>query len=195
MCKTRLQFDKEIQDLTSQIIELKRQLDIATGIDQMTGLVSKGRMYEILEREFAIFDRDARNLGNRRPNHFSIIFVDLDGFKALNDGNHLRGDRLLIEFGQYLKRVTRKRIDVVARFGGDEFVILLPKADLPHTQALCKKIKRGLVNSFFDLEHEAVKLSCSLAAASTSEGIMDYRSLLNAADSRMHNLKELKKLH
>ena len=162
------------------------------GTDPLTGLASKKKVYEDLEHSFAVLHRDEKNRGHRAANNFSIIFIDLDGFKAINDGNHLRGDRILIEFADYLREVTRK-VDTVARFGGDEFFILARNTTKEEAQFLCDKIQSGLKSYSFDSENEELKLMASVATASTSEGFTKYMPMIAEADARMQVQKSLRK--
>jgi diguanylate cyclase (GGDEF)-like protein len=175
-----------------ELIETKKKLREALGTDPLTGLASKNKMYKELEHSFAILRREQRNRGHRALQDFSIIFIDLDGFKPINDGNHLRGDRILIEFGDYLREITRD-VDTVARFGGDEFFILAPNTTQSHAQILCNKIQAGLKSYFFDSKKEPLKLRASVSSASTSEGFTEYMSMIAEADARMDAQKNQRK--
>jgi len=176
----------KIRSLERELEETKKQLQEALGSDPLTGLVSKKRAYEELEHHFARIHRDKKNGHSKhaRIEPLSIIFIDLDGFKAVNDGNHLRGDRLLIEFGDYLRAITRE-VDMVARFGGDEFFIIAPNTSREQAEILCNKIKTGLELYDFDSKYEALKLRASVASASTSEGYGEYMEMIKEADERM----------
>ena len=183
---------EEIKRLEKKVEALERKLQNAIGKDKLTGLASKLEMNKNLKRAFAVYKRESKNLFGRVPNHFSIIFLDLDRFKPINDGNHLRGDRVLIEFARFLKKVTRE-VDTVARFGGDEFYVLAPETSKEKASALCEKIRTGLESYTFDSKYEPIKLSCSFGVASTSEGITLAEDLIKKADEMMQVLKDERK--
>lgn len=184
--------DLEIKYLKKKIQKLKKDLKKAKMTDSLTGLPNRKAMYDAIKRSLSNRNRINRDRADRAPQNISVCFIDLDEFKSVNDGDHLRGNRILIEFGNYLKKVTRA-VDTVARFGGDEFFILAPNTTVEQAYMLCEKIQHGLWHYLFDSKHEPVKLSCSVAAASTSEGLGDHLSIIKEADSRMQFKKDLRK--
>lgn len=179
-----------IRNLSKQVA----QLQTFSSQDPLTGLANKKKVYEELEHSFASLKRSHRDLGARGAVHFSVTFIDLDGFKAVNDGDHLRGDRVLIEFGEYLVANTRK-VDIVGRFGGDEFFIITPNTTYLQGQEFCKKLLDGLELYQFDSRNEPLKLDASVASASTSEGYEGYMEMVQKADERMQVQKDSKKRH
>lgn len=122
----------------------------------------------------------------RTGSHLSVAIVDLDKFKQYNDTlGHLAGDKLLQTVASCLKEMTR-RSDVVARYGGDEFVLLLPDTDAPGALALLNRIK----------VHLATKLT-HIADMTLSAGVATYpydgdssESLLRRADKALYQAKE-----
>jgi diguanylate cyclase (GGDEF)-like protein/PAS domain S-box-containing protein len=115
-----------------------------------------------------------------------VLFVDLDGFKAVNDSlGHVYGDRLLVQVAQRLERVTRAD-DVVARFGGDEFIVACPSTDVPSSQ-LAERIEHEL-SVPFELAAHIVTISASVGWAHVTEGATP-EALLAAADRSMYAVK------
>ncbi len=115
-----------------------------------------------------------------------VLFVDLDGFKAVNDNlGHVYGDRLLVQVAQRLVRVTRAG-DVVARFGGDEFIVACPTTDVSSAQ-LAQRIEQELLVPF-RLDDHVVTISASVGWAHVSEGITP-EALMAAADRSMYAVK------
>jgi diguanylate cyclase (GGDEF)-like protein/PAS domain S-box-containing protein len=115
-----------------------------------------------------------------------VLFVDLDGFKAVNDSlGHVYGDRLLVQVAQRLERVTRAG-DVVARFGGDEFIVACPTTDVSSTQ-LAQRIEQEL-SVPFELDAHIVTISASVGWAHVSEGATP-EALMAAADRSMYAVK------
>jgi len=116
----------------------------------------------------------------------AVLFVDLDGFKAVNDSlGHDYGDRLLIQVAQRLQRVTRAG-DVVARFGGDEFIVACPSTDDSSTQ-LAERIEHEL-SVPFELDPHIVTISASVGWAHVTEGASP-EALMAAADRSMYTVK------
>jgi diguanylate cyclase (GGDEF)-like protein len=124
----------------------------------------------------------------RTSSHVALIFVDLDGFKAVNDRlGHSAGDKLLIEVARRLEGLARAS-DTVARLGGDEFALLLPDAADNHaieafTRRIAAEIKRP-----YDIDHHCVTVSASLGI-STIEPDDDYEAFLHRADLAMYKAK------
>jgi diguanylate cyclase (GGDEF)-like protein len=107
--------------------------------DSLTGLANRRWLLELLEREFL------RARRYRRP--LSLIYLDLDGFKEVNDGfGHLFGDGLLRSAARSMQAVLRAA-DMLARIGGDEFAILLPETDLAGADKVVVKLRRALLST------------------------------------------------
>lgn len=171
--------------------ELERKLLKALGTCPLTGLLSKSRMMKEIDRNFLFYERSSHKNSNDQ-NHFSIIFIDVDNFKKLNDSDHSFGDKLLIEFGQYLRLSTRN-IDLVARFGGDEFFILAPTTNKGQAEQLSLKIQSGLAHYIFAGAMRPTCLQASFGIASTSEGFTTPHALISKSDERMYRQKTIKK--
>jgi len=115
-----------------------------------------------------------------------VLFVDLDGFKAVNDSlGHSYGDRLLVQVAQRLERVTRAG-DMVARFGGDEFIVACPSTDVSSAQ-LAERIEHEL-SVPFELDGHVVTISASVGWAHVTEGVTP-EALMALADRAMYAVK------
>jgi diguanylate cyclase (GGDEF)-like protein len=123
----------------SAIRRLNRQTEQMTELahtDSLTGLANRRWLLELLEREFL------RARRYRRP--LTLIYLDLDGFKEVNDAfGHLFGDGLLRSAARSMQAVLRAA-DLLARIGGDEFAILLPETDLAGADKVVGKLRRAL---------------------------------------------------
>ncbi|GAB5602015.1 GGDEF domain-containing protein [Thermus sp. FJN-A] len=104
--------------------------------DPLTGLPNRRALEMSLEREAARVERGARP--------FSLVLLDLDDFKGINDAKgHAEGDRVLKEVARYLRGHVRKG-DLVGRWGGEEFALLLPETDLKQADCLARRLQEGL---------------------------------------------------
>ncbi|MEA2339482.1 MAG: hypothetical protein QOE82_3489 [Thermoanaerobaculia bacterium] len=182
-------------------LDAKRAHELAKK-DDLTGLYND-RWFNVRLTETL---SDARRSGNEAV----LIFMDLDRFKAINDGHgHLAGSQVLREVGFLLKRIVQQGDATVARYGGDEFVIVLPDTKLEDGIAVCEEIRRTIEETTF-LEREwgfsmpplhlAGLLSASLGiaqhlpVADKIESLEQEKSdLLRRADAAMYRAKSLGK--
>ena len=126
----------------------------------------------------------------RHSQELALIFIDLDGFKPFNDTHgHLMGDKLLHDFTQILKTHCRK-IDILGRFGGDEFVIIAPQTDANGALHLAEKLRYHTENHpFLTGNSEApASISCSIGIAMLEEDSTD-QLMLEQADNALYKSK------
>ncbi len=110
--------------------------------DAMTGLYNHNASFQKLKEEI--------DYANRTGNPLSIIILDIDDFKKINDSyGHLRGDSVLIEVSNIMANITRT-IDTVGRYGGEEFIIILPATDIEGARILSQKIKSAMDSHSFE---------------------------------------------
>src|SRR5258706_261501 len=150
--------------------------------DQLTGLPNRASFLESLDRSM----RKAR----RREGRFSVLFVDLDHFKEVNDSlGHAAGDQLLQNVADRLKGAVRES-DLVARIGGDEFVVLIEEHRGPEEGVIvAQKILTFLERPVL-LDWREVKISCSVGIASFPEDGDEVETLVKNADTAMYQAKE-----
>jgi diguanylate cyclase (GGDEF)-like protein len=151
-------------------------------VDQLTGVANHRHLQERLRQEIA------RSIRTRRP--LSVLMVDLDGFKAVNDAHgHAEGDRLLNEMATALKSALRAN-DVVARYGGDEFVILMPDT----AEEAARKLGQRMLGAVADHRHvlpggDEISLGASAGLAIYPADGRSPAALLAAADAAMYAVK------
>lgn len=151
--------------------------------DELTGLWNARRFNELLEYEV----ERARRYGGA----VSLIFIDLDHFKTVNDTHgHLVGSRLLSEVGRLLGKSVRK-VDSAARFGGDEFVLMLPSTSKEWGRILAERLCRILRETAFTADNGAsLTVTGSFGVASYPDDAESPRELLGMADKAMYHVKE-----
>jgi diguanylate cyclase (GGDEF)-like protein len=130
------------------------------------------------------------NRSNRHRSSLSLIFMDVDHFKTINDNyGHLVGSKLLVEMGQLLIKCLRT-IDIVARYGGDEFVIVLPQTPPGNALQIAERIRKSIEhNVFLKKDGYSLKMTASFGVASYPESAKSKEDLLRLADEAMYRVK------
>lgn len=152
--------------------------------DGLTGLFVR-RYYEIrVEEELAKL--------RRQPGRLSMVILDLDCFKEVNDRyGHLMGDQVLREFAELLKGNMRRGVDVVCRYGGEEFIVLLPETGLEETYQAAERIRRLCQAHVFRGPETEVRITVSGGVASVESGAhVTANALFREADDRLYLAKQ-----
>lgn len=166
-----------VQDVTEQLLS-ERALTIEARTDPLTGLLNRRGVLSALDV--------AVSGGPDRP--FLVAFVDLDGFKAVNDRfGHEAGDRILDRVARAMEKTVRST-DVLGRLGGDEFVVIFMDAPSSAADRLCESLQRA-VESLFDDEPALVGASVGMVAPVPGETAPE---ILHRADSAMYARKRAK---
>jgi len=151
--------------------------------DALTDLPNRTLLIERLERQIAIAERE--------PRQIAVLFLDLDGFKAVNDAlGHAAGDALLIAVARKLQSLVRQT-DTVARLGGDEFVI---KLDRPENRDEVVHVAERIlqtINEPLDIQGHAIQLGISIGIAVYPENGHSAEALIRHADEAMYEAKKL----
>jgi len=159
-----------------------QRVEELTITDEVTGLYNARHLHHMLDFEIV---RSARH-----RLEFSVIFLDLDHFKAVNDQyGHLVGSRLLHEIGDVITARLRK-LDVATRYGGDEFVILLPQTPRKQAARVAQRVRDTLAKTWF-LQSEGlhVKVTASFGVATYPAAAATKNDLLRLADQAMYRVK------
>lgn len=165
-------------------VERIEQIEELSYTDSLTGLANQRYFKKRLEEEIRRCRRYNRRL--------ALIFFDLDDLKKVNDTyGHLAGDEILKQMGQVLRRITRS-IDVVARYGGDEFCLIMPEADKETCIKFMRRLKEEVAVTKFCSDSIEGHLTCtiSLGGAVYPDHAEEARSLVHAADMALLRAKE-----
>lgn len=157
-----------------------RELEELTRIDTLTGLPNRGTFMRVLGEEFA------KQLRSRRP--ACVMMCDVDHFKAVNDRyGHPTGDAVLARLGRLFSDAVRQPIDVPARFGGEEFVVLLPETTLADALRVAERLRARLAAQEFEGEGGRFRVTLSIGIAEADDG--DGERALRVADDNLYRAK------
>jgi diguanylate cyclase (GGDEF)-like protein len=166
--------------LKDRLEKLIDRLADAAREDPLTGLRNRRGFDEVFDLEVERAQRSGTPL--------SLLIGDLDHFKHVNDRlGHLKGDEALVRAGQVLARAKR-RIDLVARFGGEEFAVLLPDSDEHAAYIVAERLRRTIQEEFVD---DSTRLTISFGIASFPHHGANPAALMNCADQALYAAKEL----
>jgi diguanylate cyclase (GGDEF)-like protein len=180
-----LDYFRNIKKQINQVVPIEQnkidKMAKAIVFDHKTKVTDIALLHSDLDEEIA--------RTNRYGTTFSIIFIDIDYFKNLNDTfGHLAGDNILLFISKILKENTRK-IDTVYRYGGDEFVILLPETNLNSALQTAIKCQKALNKEKFNETKSYISLSFGIASYGIFK-INTKKKLLKAADKALYNSKK-----
>ena len=168
--------------------EQRRSRDAAirlSTIDSLTGLFNRAFLFAATEREIARSARSGRG--------FCLLMMDLDELKAVNDRwGHFVGDRVLRGVSEVIRGGVR-RIDTPARYGGDEFVVLLPETDPTGAFVLAEKIRRGVADLAFNGSGRDIRTTVSIGVVVFPDDGRTADELMISADQAMYSSKRLGK--
>ncbi|WP_161972385.1 sensor domain-containing diguanylate cyclase [Glaciihabitans arcticus] len=155
------------------------RLALVAQIDPLTGLANRRRLLDRLDHAFA---------GHQRGDDVTVLFLDLDGLKQVNDSlGHDIGDAVLIRVANQLVSTARAK-DTVARIGGDEFVIVCENTSLEQAEVLAQRILRLIRVTAGDAEYASVAITASIGIADAATAA-DGPDLLKQADAAMYRAK------
>lgn len=161
--------------------KINERLEIISTTDVLTGLANRRRMDEILTDEVRRFDRF------KQP--FSLILLDIDHFKKVNDTwGHQNGDYVIKTVAELCKKFIRS-IDTASRWGGEEYLILLPGTTLSNAKATAERLRVGINEYDFQLDGQTEKISASLGIAEFGKD-SNLRNCIRRADKCLYLAKE-----
>ena len=171
---------KEKTQLEQQMVNINRSLDLATRVDPLTGLANRRSIMEKIDQEFSRAQRHQRSL--------SVVLVDIDNYKAVNDKHGLNaGDDVLVELARVL-RCSMRSEDICARWGGEEFLILLPETTTEGALSLANKIRDSIDMTEFRANRPGIHITVSMGICEYSHD-MNILECINKAEQALCKAK------
>lgn len=174
---------RKLSTANLQLADFNRKLEEMTITDELTGLSNMRFMTQFLEKQFQLLSR------YERP--FSIMMIDLDHFKSVNDTNdHLVGSSTIRAVGRIIDLGTRTS-DVKARYGGDEYIVAMPETDLPGAELVANRLRESIeAAKHKGHDDKEFSVTASIGVASFGKGRhASYRELVKEADRAMYLAK------
>lgn len=179
---TQEELQQQITQATQELRDQKDAAELAARTDSLTGVASRRAFSEAAEAEMQ------RAL--RYRSELSLLMMDLDHFKVVNDTHgHVTGDAVLVSFAQTVQQLVRK-VDMVARLGGEEFVVLLPNITAEQATALAERIREAVYTSRLHVEGKPVQFSVSIGVAQFDRRELSLAGWMARADAALYQAKE-----
>src|SRR5258707_10652587 len=171
--------------LSADITEARERIENLAQTDSLTGLYNLRMFNEVWQREHGSAER-GRGV-------YALLLIDMDKLKEINDAfGHEAGNSAITLVAQCLQRSIRNT-DYAARFGGDEFAVLLPGASPEVAEAVVKRVRHNGFKSTLDLRSRMIRCSVSIGFVNYPRNARDMRELLSIADRKMYRDKELRR--
>lgn len=168
--------------LAADILQAKKRITLLSQTDDLTGLLNMRAFNLVLEKEIARVRRYAQP--------FTVIMVDIDGLKDINDQHgHAAGSRLIKTIAHSIRECVRTS-DVLARYGGDEFVILMAHTSTEHARTAAERIRAAIKNTSFDMQGVRIASTVSVGIASFPECVKEAEDVLDKADIALYKSKQ-----
>lgn len=166
----------------SRVVQYQQHLEHQTHIDPLTGLFNRRAFEKKLDEEF--------ERAKRYHHHLSLLILDIDNFKLINDTyGHHGGDAALIKISETLREKTRQS-DFPSRYGGEEFVLVLPETDQDSALQVATKIQDAIRSSTFGTPSQPFRLTVSIGLSSTSHrSYTEWPQMLKDADQALYAAK------
>ena len=180
VCLIAYIYEYSREDGRKELLNLSRKLDQLSRKDELTNLSNRRDMFDRLRYEMHRFERSSKG--------FSVLIADIDHFKSVNDTyGHECGDELLKEIARVLSNNIQKR-DVVARWGGEEFLIFLPETSGVDAEKTAERLRLAIANLSLNYNGNTITTTTSIGLAEYSSG-QSLNELINTADKFLYLAK------
>jgi two-component system cell cycle response regulator len=180
--QVRLRTGTRIVTLQAELIEAREALRVQAMHDALTGVWNRRAILEVLAKELARSKREGPPI--------AVAIADLDHFKRINDTyGHVVGDTVLCETTSRMRALLRP-YDAMGRYGGEEFLVVLPGCSSQDALKLAERLRIGVSQEPVKLSEGTIQVTCSLGvAASDTVAVLDAMALIGVADSALYRAK------
>ncbi|NPA32884.1 MAG: diguanylate cyclase [Aquificae bacterium] len=182
--KTNQELIEKLKEKQQYVEKLKKELETLKKqafVDYLTGLKNRRSIEKALYDYFNDFQR------YKYP--FSVIMFDVNNFKEINDKyGHPVGDCVLRHIGDILRKYLRAK-DAIGRYGGDEFLIILPGVNLQNAVKIARRLKNAIENYFFDCGDKELKVSASFGVVEVNDRFRSVEEILREVDKKLYEAK------
>jgi len=169
---------KRIED---DLAEAKRQAEVLAHTDELTGLNNRRAFFQLGLQAFRQAARSARPI--------AVIMLDLDNFKQVNDSHgHFVGDRVLVAVADTLREHVREA-DIAGRFGGEEFVVILPETGIAEARNVAERLRKAIASTTVWHQTRSIRCTSSFGVAASESGAQELDDLLSLADASLYRAK------
>lgn len=168
------------RDLTATK-RLQQELRLMASTDPLTGLLNRRRFLEQAESDF--------QRSQRYQHELAVVMIDIDHFKAINDTHgHFAGDQVLVAMSRATENLLRNT-DILGRWGGEEFVILMPETPLAGAAILAERLREELTRLAVDTTGGALRFTVSAGVAARGGADASFTAIMQRADSALYAAK------
>ena len=175
-----------IMGLYIKISLMEKKFELLSTYDTLTGVMTRMAFLAHSETLYRLMQRNGAS--------FSLVYIDLDDFKKINDTyGHSGGDEVLKSFGTLMRENVRKS-DLIGRLGGEEFSLALPNTDVKSAEGLLNKIRQHVADTIVQYGDQTIGYTISVGITSSShQGEQSLDTLIKDADKALYRAKELGK--
>ena len=177
--------ETQVNERTKELIELNALLKERSENDELTKLFNRRKFNEYLKVEY--------NRANRDKGVFSLVLVDIDFFKAYNDGyGHQKGDECLVSVAEIMRKCLPRATDFIARYGGEEFVIVLPSTNTDGAIKVAECVRGNVFMASIPHEYSDSSPYVTISQGVTTYHAGDLRSIaeiIESADKALYKAK------
>lgn len=175
------QNEAEINAASTAMLQKNQLLEALSVTDGLTGLFNRNKLNAIISDQLARYER------NKRP--FSVLMIDVDHFKTLNDSlGHIAGDEIIVAVAKKISQSIRS-VDFAARYGGDEFVIILTEATVGEAVKTAGRISEDVAEVHCSSVNKMLKVTLSIGAVQVEPQDVSLTTLLSKVDSALYEAK------
>jgi two-component system, cell cycle response regulator len=177
----RVRTGQRIVELQHELLAARQELERRANHDALTGAANRGAVLSKVEGEAA---RSAR-----QGSHYCIILFDLDFFKKINDSHGHRAGDIVLREAVRRAQIELRPYDVLGRYGGEEFMVLLPGCELRAGAVVAERLRTCLAESAFDVDGHKLDVTASFGIVCSSQPHSSLEMLVDAADSALYRAK------